>query len=121
MFASSYNRSNRASRYTQPRGSRYFGNQPRTRTELPSKVFTDDASTLGDDSAPIASPNRALHSSHNAAVRVSIRAGHQGLDHEDTVPIYERGGITAKTVITQLVVEEEGWESSSPSCSNKSF
>jgi hypothetical protein len=52
---------------------------------------------------------------------VSIRAGNHGAESEDTVPIYEGTGISAKTVITQQVVEEEGWESSRPSCSNKSF
>ncbi|RGP69403.1 integral membrane [Fusarium longipes] len=121
MFASSYNRSNRASRYTQPRVSLFLANQPRTRTGQLSKVFTDDASTLSDDTSPISPKDRVLTSSHNAAVHVSIRAGNEKLNDDDVAPACKGGGITAKTVITQSVLEEESWDSSRPSCSNKSF
>ncbi|KAG8666767.1 hypothetical protein FPOAC2_11893 [Fusarium poae] len=120
MFSSSLGRSNRASRYTQPRNSLYVGNVPRTRTERRSKMF-DDTSTLHDDAIPLPTHNKALPSPRSANFSVSIKAGNEGTDGEDTIPIYDGAGISAKTVITQQVVEDEGWDSSRPSCSNKSF
>ncbi|KAM0496726.1 hypothetical protein ACHAP8_007308 [Fusarium lateritium] len=121
MFASSLGRSNRASRYTQPRNSLYVGNVPRTRTGRRSNMF-DDTSTLHDDSIPIPTHDKALHSPNSANFSVSIRAGSESNDSEDTIPIYEGAGISAKTVITQQVVEEEeGWDSSRPSSRNRSF
>ncbi|GKU23121.1 unnamed protein product [Fusarium langsethiae] len=120
MFSSTLGRSNRASRYTQPRNSLYVGNVPRTRTDRRSKMF-DDTSTLTDEIIPMPVHDKALNSPHSANFSVSIRAGNQGAESEDTVPIYEGAGISAKTVIAQRVVEEEGWDSSRPSYSNKSF
>ncbi|EKJ72764.1 hypothetical protein NXS19_012867 [Fusarium pseudograminearum] len=120
MFSSTLGRSNRASKYTQPRNSLYVGNVPRTRTDRRSKMF-DDTSTLGDDSVPMPIHDKALHSPHNANFSVSIRAGSEGHGSQDTIPIYEGAGISAKTVITQQVVEDESWDGSRPSCSNKSF